>query len=257
MKLRMLLTMLTLTLSFNTLALDDRVSKNLTQLENVLSYFGCTKDSQVIQCKMIKRHLKRDTKKCWINPSKINDLLEVFTINNRTVDNPVKVKGSTKYLGFVPGRYSYDVYVQDNKINVDTSIFFFNWKKFKPQSLDQLSFKMLQAARRWDKYNPYSLEINFDLKRKNKRKESHIKFVHLQEKATRGPYFINWSTGWRYTTVSHEMGHMLGLDDEYQNNPFGGNSSNCDPESIMCRSRTGIPQEYQYYMILRRAICQL
>lgn len=253
----MKITALIFLIVFNSFAMNSKIASSISKIDDILAYFGCDQKSKEIECKMIQRHLKRDTKKCWISPLKINDLLPILNEYQITKDNPLHVKGSNKYLGFVPGKYSYFVYPDEKGINISTSINFYNKKKFDQSELSQLQTKMNQASFKWSNFSPYSTPINFSLKLAKNMKEANIKLVHLTRKDTRGPYFINWSSNWRYTTIAHELGHMLGLDDEYRNDPFGGSAANCNGDSIMCSSYRGNPHEYQYYMILRRALCQL
>lgn len=246
--------------ALNTFAISksakNQIQKSISSINNVLAYFNCS-NSDRVECKMIKRHLKRDTKRCYIHPEKINNLLNIFKEENLTRNNPLTVKGRNRYLGFVPGKYSYDMFFENDQLHLETSIYFFNWKKFSSTELNDYQAKMVNAGQRWWFHNPYKLHVHFNLKRSKTMKDSHIKFVRLKRGDTRGPYFLTWSTSWSYKTVSHEMGHMMGLDDEYRNDPFGGSQASCDSSSIMCSSYRGWPQEYQYYMILRRAICQM
>lgn len=244
-------------ITLNSFAFNSKITNSITTIDDILSYFGCNVKSKEIECNMIKRHLKRDTKKCWISPTKINDLLPILSEHQISKENPLHIKGANKYLGFVPGRYSYFVYPDERGVKIETSINFFNKKKFDQTELQQLQNKMNQASFKWSNFSPYATPINFGLKLAKNKREAHIKLVHLTRKDTRGPYFINWSSNWRYNTIAHEMGHMLGLDDEYRNDPFGGSAANCNSDSIMCSSYRGNPHEYQYYMILRRALCQI
>lgn len=69
--------------------------------------------------------------------------------------------------------------------------------------------------------------------------------------STRGPYDRNWGRNWSPTTIAHEMGHMLGLGDEYQT--LSGHVD-CLKSSIMCVSSSGAIQKHHYYFILRRLV---
>jgi hypothetical protein len=241
--------------------INPLVQEAITSKNEVLSYFKCLnkKSAHEIKCKMIKRHLKRDSKNCAINPNKISNLLSLFAENNRTKSNPVRVKGSTRYLGFFPGKYSYNVFLNSlGLIEIDTNIHFKNTSDYSDEQKLVFSYKMFTAAARWMRYTPTNypqLAFNFNIAQD--KKAAHIRGVKLLNERSRGPYFRNWSLLWSYKTISHEFGHVLGLDDEYKNSPFGGNSNECDANSIMCRSSAGSPMEYHYYMILRRAICQM
>ena len=81
------------------------------------------------------------------------------------------------------------------------------------------------------------------------RKDAHFS-VKLQDK-TRGPYDTYWGRRWTSVVVAHEIGHMLGLGDEYET--LSGKSY-CLRQSLMCSSWTGDLMPFHYYHILRRLI---
>jgi hypothetical protein len=70
---------------------------------------------------------------------------------------------------------------------------------------------------------------------------------------TRGPYFYEWSAEWEPGTFAHEIGHMMGLVDEYDFETARPNGD-CALDSIMCNSR-GEPKPFHYYVFLRRFRC--
>lgn len=68
---------------------------------------------------------------------------------------------------------------------------------------------------------------------------------------TRGPYDTVWGRSWTHTTIAHEIGHMLGLGDEYQT--ISG-KTDCLPTSLMCSSSNGKLMPHHYYFVLRRLV---
>lgn len=67
----------------------------------------------------------------------------------------------------------------------------------------------------------------------------------------------------RKDAVAHELGHMMGLDDEYnqlRNTTHMGNPGvdrdECNALSIMCSDTYGDPQSYHYYVLQRRRLCR-
>ncbi|MCB0386731.1 MAG: hypothetical protein KDD43_15160, partial [Bdellovibrionales bacterium] len=67
--------------------------------------------------------------------------------------------------------------------------------------------------------------------------------------STRGPYNSSWSRAWRGRTIAHEIGHMMGLADEYKT--ISG-EIDCLEDSLMCTSYRGTLWVHHYYLVLRR-----
>lgn len=186
--------------------------------------------------KSFRVHLK-DSNDYFPAPSQLN----VANLNYvRTI------KGDITYIGFVPKKYHYDaIYNKDVTLNV--KVFFFN-----PEGNDIQNFKnkFLQAEKIWMS-NQSLMPVNFRYKFKfevvDNYWDSH--FAVILWKDTRGPYDTNWGRNWSATTVAHELGHMLGLGDEYETITA---ESDCLEKSLMCESGRGAPTKSHYYFILRR-----
>jgi hypothetical protein len=227
------------------------------RLNDVLNYYGCSSKDKSTKCKMIKRHIRRDTKKCIPHPHELSRIYDTLVDNNITKSHALKVRGANLYLGFVPGKYSYEVYLNEAKeMVIDSRIHFLNKNKFSEAEMAALQKKMNTAAWLWGNWSDLGFPVAFKFTLAKKFKNGSIRTAFLQRKSTRGPYFHRWSTGWKYNTIAHEFGHMMGLDDEYKNSPWPSNSK-CDRHSIMCSSGRGTPQDYLYYLIIRRAYCSL
>ncbi len=69
--------------------------------------------------------------------------------------------------------------------------------------------------------------------------------------STRGPYDTFWGRNWSATTIAHELGHMLGLGDEYETLT---SKTDCLTTSLMCASSTGQLMPHHYYFVLRRLV---
>jgi hypothetical protein len=100
--------------------------------------------------------------------------------------------------------------------------------------------------------------------------------VKLAPGDARTPFDVTWGAEWSWHLLAHEIGHMMGLDDEYGQidktlgHAIGADDAwdkdpvvkvrwfACDPHSLMCDSKgeQSTPQRYHYYVILRRRYCR-
>jgi hypothetical protein len=92
----------------------------------------------------------------------------------------------------------------------------------------------------------------------------------------RTPFDLTWGEGWSAHLIAHEIGHMMGLDDEYQQlrktlgHALGREPAwradprlrlewlRCDLGSLMCDSKgeSAAPRPEHYYVIARRRFCR-
>ena len=219
------------------------------KLFNIDSTANCKKKTN---CRMLRRHLIRDNKNCQMDPL----LVEIADQQiNQTVENKLKISGRMKFLGIAPAPYKYYLYnAQGGLPTLRARILISNADEFSTSDLDRLRSKLSAAGKIWSRNNPYEYKMDFDFDITTDSKEATVS-VKLVRGSTRGPYFSKWSLGWSTTTIAHEMGHVMGLDDEYSNNPLGGSMANCNRSSLMCSSYGGSPLMYHYYLIFRRALC--
>lgn len=224
----------------------ERVSKN-----EIADKIPCN----LPQCKrLIKRHLIRDIKGCQLDP---NDVANAADIMKKAGLENKKVRGANLYLSFFPGSYSYDAQLDsDGGITINSKVYFNNHSKIKAKDLNHMREMLTRASKKWNQSNPYSFPLRFNFELTLSRKQGDVK-TRLVNDYTRGPYFHEWSTVWSSNVVAHEMGHVMGLDDEYSNT-FGAIRdalTYCSRSSMMCGS-SGAVQEYHYYMIVRRLLCR-
>lgn len=214
-------------------------------------HFKCKKS---YDCKFLLRGIKRDSVKCKIDPVLIESL------DRSLVPSPkrYKVRGKVRYLGFWRAKYGYDVNLKnDGRMVIESRIHFKNLSDFDQITRDILQMKLNAAAETWSRYNPYGFPVEFRFRLVRDRSKAHIRGIRLsKDPKTRGPYYKKWYVHWSQKTIAHEMGHVLGLDDEYKNRIGGGSTDSCNHQSLMCHSRRGNPMSYQYYLILRRIGCE-
>ncbi len=220
-------------------------------------FFSINSDDQCkdhTNCRMLRRHLIRDTRNCEMDPT---DVEVVSNYVEASSGRPETISGAMSYLGIAPGKYEYDTFIDERgRLNVETSIYFNNLDEFSDSQIARLQSRFKAASQKWTDNNRFSANpVVFRLKLAKKRSEGKIK-AKLKRNFTRGPYFSRWSLSWGTATIAHEMGHMLGLDDEYSNNPFGGSLAGCNRSSLMCSSHSGRVMDYHYYLIFRRMLCK-
>lgn len=154
------------------------------------------------------------------------------------------VTGSITYVGFFPKAYRYSTEVlADGSLKFIVNVYF---KNATDQQFKDMQIKIKKAQDLWNQ-NLYDFGLKYQLRfaaTKNP-KNSHFR-VNLKAK-TRGPYDTNWSLGWSEKTIAHEIGHMLGLGDEYQTLT---SKIDCIKESMMCAGSKQLP--FHHYHVLRR-----
>lgn len=171
-----------------------------------------------------------------------------------------KIRGHVTYLAVSPRDYGYDVEIdRHDNVKVTLKIFFqYLHKKNRKTILDEMKNKLERAARIWNHRSPPKVVFRFEAV--NKRKEAHF-IIPLTNENGRYPYDSLWSTQWNASNLAHEIGHMLGLNDEYDqlNRTLGIKvpvlETECDESSIMCQDY-GVPKDFHYYLILRRTLCE-
>ncbi len=225
---------------------------------------------QYRNCKFVKRNIERDSKAC------VPSVKDVFNKSLLPSGKCQKISGRMGYVGIVYLPYRYSLCPSDDgKLELIIKIFF--KKEIKKNKQDDLKLqyyyganmnaslqsRLDDAAEVWNKSNPMASGMRFKFIQVFKPDEADFQ-VDLNHGLTRGPYCRQWSNTWGAETMAHEIGHMMGLDDEY-NQVVGSTmpmyhmtyaESYCDPQSIMCDDATGAPQKYHYYMIMRRFLCQ-
>jgi hypothetical protein len=188
--------------------------------------------------KSFRVHLK-DTYKIFPHPEEIQK-------KNLKITN--HVSGSITYVGFFRKKYKYDVMISPEghyTLHVKVHL-------KKPTEIDKIEFrkKMQQATEIWNTgrvETDFSYSFLFEIV--DDPKKAHYS-VNVKDE-TRGPYDTNWARNWTSAVIAHEVGHMLGLGDEYET--LSGNMD-CLPESLMCSSWRGSLMKHHYYYVLRRLL---
>ena len=160
------------------------------------------------------------------------------------------------------GMYAYDITLMDNgSLEIESRMHFNNIanpsqsrntiKRFD-EKVDTFKYYLNKSGEEWSKHNPYKRDINFKFELVNEKDNAHLWGLNYV-KGGRGPYFRKWSYFWHSHIITHEVGHLIGLEDEYN---IGG-TNNCDQSSRMCGSHNKEAElkDYYYYLVLRRLFC--
>jgi hypothetical protein len=207
-------------------------------------------------CVMLERHLSRDSLKgCFPSTE------DVF---HQRPSGIVKVEGTVKYMGMFRQPYRYDISTDtDGKVLIHVKIHFYGELGEDEKALKETDEKLSFASLHWSKQSPDG-NFRFRFERVKNVEESHFS-VKLVSKHNGTKYNSIWAADdYKYTTA-HEVGHMLGLDDEYGivrsilvKTKNEVHTRQCDLRSLMCtnyQSNWSFISPYHFYVILRRALC--
>ena len=170
-----------------------------------------------------------------------------------------EILGHIKYMDIQYGKYHYDVTIDNNQITLATKIFFRNTKNEKNQhdlqDLNETKLKVKWAQDYWNSQVPQGLNLQFQFLVIDNKGDAYFKPA-LIRKPIRGPYYGGWYTKWNKVIIAHEIGHMFGLDDEYENSMVAASTSLCDHSSLMCfQGINSSLKDYHFKTILGRIIC--
>jgi len=200
-------------------------------------------------CFFALRGMLRDTRYCLPHPDDIfkNDLYGSF--------DKKRIKGRVRYVGVAPLPYRYLIENIDNKMHLTLNVYYKNWDSLTDSHKNTLKRSFQTAEYYWNKSSPdnkrFSLEFNVLESR-----EGADFIVKAVAKSTRGPYLKEHNINWHPLVFAHEFGHMMGLDDEYDQ-IFATlfKKRRCTSESLMCSSANNHFPKYYWYKIYRRAFC--
>jgi len=190
------------------------------------------------------------------------------------------VEGTLAYMGFVALPYRYDLDTDDAGHAVVRVRVHYDGKLAEdPANLQHMARKLDRAAEIWTQNAPAAsvggLPISFVFQIVALPEHAHFS-VELAPDCPRSPYLVAHGLDCSPHFLAHELGHMLGLDDEYDQirkttgHILGSEwwwardarlrtaTFRCDISSLMCSSKfdASIPRPYDYYLILRRRLCK-
>jgi hypothetical protein len=158
---------------------------------------------------------------------------------------PGPIRGKMTYVNVFPKKYAYDVEAGEDGLTLRVKIHFRNPT---PEDISEFTTKVHAAAGIWNTYRP-ALDFPYKFRFEVVDAAGGAPFSVAIVNSTRGPYDTVWGRDWTTNTIAHEIGHMMGLGDEYQ--PVG-KAYGCYMPSLMCDAQEGAPMPHHYYFVLRR-----
>ncbi len=169
-------------------------------------------------------------------------------IKNQNLSTITRIEGKITYAGFFPRKYIHDILMlKDGRRVFSIKIHLKN-----ATEVDWWNFnnRIKQAEDLWNlRRIPTDFSYSFKFEFVRNKAEAHYSVNVLD--STRGPYDTNWGRDWSSIAFAHELGHMLGLGDEYQT--ISG-KMDCLMHSLMCNSSYGELMPHNYYFLLRRLL---
>jgi hypothetical protein len=217
---------------------DDRGDEDYRWLYEILLPLEIREAQPAEAFKSFRVHLK-DSLKNFPNP----DQIRAENLNIKP-----KIQGTMLYVGVVQKKYVYDV-AKDAKgvVHITVKVHF---KNATAQDWIDFDQRAAIASEMWNQSAiPLDFKYQFHFEMVRDQNNSHFS-VTLQD-TTRGPYDTYWGRNWTPNVIAHEVGHMLGLGDEYQT--LSG-VFDCYMGSLMCSAWYGSLMQHHYYFVLRRLV---
>lgn len=169
-------------------------------------------------------------------------------IKNKNIEpfNEIKkVRGFLKYVKNFPMPYAYDVTNQGQIYTHEVKIYFIGATQ---QDKAHFTQRLSEAEKIWNSQKiKTDFNYNFKFTLTENMRDAHYRVFVMN--STRGPYNVSWARDWNDIVVAHELGHMMGIADEYETLT---SEQYCLPHSLMCASHSGLIMKHHYYFILRR-----
>jgi hypothetical protein len=169
-----------------------------------------------------EQNLKRDFNKDRI------DWLKLFPLKQNRVHH---VEGRRRYYGLIPKKYRYDIIedAESNTLTVNVKMHFYPSKKYLklmtasrgtedakyypelPELMIEVKKNIEESETFWNKQAPQGVKFHFELVDSKRDAHYSLKLVTffgaLYDKFISAPAHAD--------ILAHEVGHMMGLDDEY------------------------------------------
>ena len=177
-------------------------------------------------------------------------------LSARPIPSATAITGQLRYGGLVSKPYRYDVLVENESAVIEVRI---HLKDKDLKTRRRFTTLLEKVSKGWTEKFPQGLvsfPVSFRFVVVEVRETAHFS-ISINPLAMLSLFDTSWHST-NYSTGFHEIGHMLGLNDEYDYTallvPFM-RYANCEKQSVMCRSegkKTGEIRVTHAYTILRR-----
>lgn len=160
-------------------------------------------------CKFENFHVRNDSNKN--TPS----MVEILNFIKQVAKNGGKVfsiSGSQKYYKLFKHKYFYDIEITPSEKTIIRLNIQFNDTKISKNEAVQFRAVLQNELEIWN--NSFPEKFVLEVKEVSQNEFTHYK-VRLQDKHTAAIYNSFWPSFMEDNTYAHEIGHMLGLNEEY------------------------------------------
>lgn len=245
MKSLLVLTTIAASIAFSVPAIAANVCVSQDKDTILRHFLGSNLDLKANSTKTLARQFRDNTFKAFPSPDDIASA-------QITIPKLMKIRGVQTQFGLYPGAYRYDVLNENGVAVIEVRV---QLKNATASDRSLIASRLQGAENIWNMTRPrMAFEFKFRFKLVDSKDDAHY---HVNAKRnTRGPYFKNWDTDswWTAATQAHEMGHMMGLSDEYGR--LSGSQKDCSLNSLWCNEGAGYVDQYHYYFVLRRVVMQ-
>jgi hypothetical protein len=226
-------------------------------------------------CIYLQRNFRRDSVGYFITKNELERSLEEKS------GATASVSGKIRYVGIIKKKYRYDLTHVDGVTTAIVKVHF-NLDKMpigaNIEEAHKIMDEKIEAAQAiWNEMAPSKYRFKFI--RVDNERDAFFS-PKLLTKDTNGPFDSRWSLQWSEKIIAHEFGHMLGLDDEYDQITnqlvdvnrlfiskanrehlhdfsdkynFGNiKAMRCDMTSMMCNHYNGKFNAWHFYTIFKR-----
>lgn len=243
-KILLILCLLTSTLSAQAQLKDDKSTDPLTPFESQYVWLY----EKLIPANVRQQYPKESLKTFRVHlKDSYKNFPDPLYIKKSQINFQSPISGSITYVGIFTKPYLHDVIFSNNKYIFNVRV---HLKNPNATDMNDFKIKLAQASAYWNNTKiktDFNYEFKFELTTDSTKAHFSVNVLD----STRGPYDTNWSRSWTSLAIAHEVGHMLGLGDEYQT--LSG-VSDCWKESLMCESWTGELKPLHHYFVLRRLV---
>jgi hypothetical protein len=175
-----------------------------------------------------------------------------------------EISSKLRYFLFVKEPYKYDL--ERDAVGLWTVTVRVAFKNALAARVPYWEDLMKHAEKIWNsnQQGPLKVTYRFIHVAENQNPHFSIRLYEQENENPRHMFTDGWSDKYTDWTLAHEMGHMMGLNDEYDQKSMALHSAGnflkmnrCSGKQLMCNSWwESEVASYYHYLIVRRAFCQ-